>query len=94
MIELETLKETETGGVKTFVRDRIFRAVSTANMSRAVDIGGAYTEQDVLTFTTGYDIQDGVTVRAVGSGKMYRVTAGSRHGMAGLKRYEAVRVYE
>jgi len=94
MIELETLKETETGGVKTFVRDRVFRAVSTANASRAVDIGGAYTEQDVLTFVTGYNIPDGVTVRAILSGKTYRVTAGSRHGMAGLKRYEAVRVYE
>lgn len=90
MTRFEVLKESETAGVKTYKVLRSGQAIAWGEKTTAVEIGGAFTNQTVYTFTTGFALVDGSMIRI--GGKVYRVAFVAARGMAGLKRYDAVEV--
>lgn len=90
MMSLDVMRESETGGVKTYVKTRSIYAVSTGEQGRAQEVGGAFVNANTLVFSTGYNLTEGAFVKH--SGRMFRVQVVGLRGMAGIKRYEAVEV--
>ncbi|MBK7363019.1 MAG: hypothetical protein IPJ01_12045 [Micavibrio sp.] len=90
MKNFDILKETETGGVKSYVVTKRGAMIAHGMQSRAVETGGAFANADTLFFTTGFQLLDGSMIRV--DGNVYRVASIGLQGMAGLKRYEGQKV--
>lgn len=90
MITIYVMRESETGGVKSYTVTRAIGAVSHGAQTRPVEIGGAITDANVFFFTTAFPLVSGTIVQI--KDKLYRITNSGLIGIAGLKRYEAIEV--
>lgn len=90
MILLDVMRESETGGVKTYAKTRSIYAVSTGEQGRAQEVGGAFVNANTLVFSTGYNLTEGTLVKF--EGRMFRVQVVGLRGMAGINRYEGTEV--
>lgn len=88
MKRVEVLTEQETGGERTYKVIARGWAVCAEAENRVVDTGKGITDLRVWTLTTALPIKSGQMIRL--DGVLCRVSMIGRHGMAGLRRYQAV----